>query len=276
MKIITDTGSLLSKQEADQLDVTLLPLQVAINGKNYRDYFELDSIDFIEMTKTAIPTSSQPAIGEVMEAYEDTQETLHITMAKGLSATYVSALGHIESQKIKHVTLFNSMTLSLTQRYLVRLASKLKSTHSIDEIINRMNTCLRQCQSYLIPEDFDYLKRGGRLSPLAATLGGFLKIKPIVTQVEGSEKLEKLGTGRNWKTALDKIIDKMKENGVDDTFKIFVSHAENHKVIELAKTMISIVFPTIEVEVEDLSPVMITQGGPGCIAIQYIKRDPAY
>lgn len=276
MKIITDTGSLLSKQEADQLDVTLLPLQVAINGKNYHDYFELDSIDFIEMTKTAIPTSSQPAIGEVMEAYEDTQETLHITMAKGLSATYVSALGHIESQKIKHVTLFNSMTLSLTQRYLVRLASKLKNTHSIDDIINRMNACLRQCQSYLIPEDFDYLKRGGRLSPLAATLGGFLKIKPIVTQVEGSEKLEKLGTGRNWKTALDKIIDKMKENGVDDTFKIFVSHAENHKVMELAKSMISTVFPNIEVEVEDLSPVMITQGGPGCIAIQYIKRDPAY
>lgn len=49
MKIITDTGSLMSQAQALELDIELLPLQVAILGKNYRDYFELKSADFVEM-----------------------------------------------------------------------------------------------------------------------------------------------------------------------------------------------------------------------------------
>ena len=74
MKIITDTGSLISQKQAEELDIELLPLQVAIAGKNYRDYFELASIDFVKMVKDAIPNSSQPAIGEVMEVYEKTKK----------------------------------------------------------------------------------------------------------------------------------------------------------------------------------------------------------
>lgn len=275
MKIITDTGSLITQERAAQLDITLLPLQVAIDGKNYRDYFELSAHDFIPMTKTAIPVSSQPAVGEVMEAYEDEKEALHITMTKGLSATYNSAFGHIQSADVKHVTLFNSKTLAGTQQYLVELAVKLKEqSHTIEEIINRMTSCLEECQSFLVPEDFDFLKRGGRLSPLAATLSGFMRIKPIVTQIEGSEKLEKFGVARNWKVAFKNIVEKMIENGVSASHKIYISHAENESAATLAYNHIKEKISGCDVVVLPLSPVMITQGGPGCVAIQYILKDP--
>lgn len=86
MKIITDTGSLMSQKQAKDLDIELLPLQVAISGKNYRDYFELAAIDFVKMVKDAIPNSSQPAIGDVMEVYEKTKNALHITMIQRLAS----------------------------------------------------------------------------------------------------------------------------------------------------------------------------------------------
>lgn len=44
MKIITDTGSMLTREKANELNVDLIPLQVEIKGKNYRDYFEIDSL----------------------------------------------------------------------------------------------------------------------------------------------------------------------------------------------------------------------------------------
>lgn len=274
MKIITDTGSLISQERAKQLNITLLPLQVAINGKNYRDYFDLSAHDFIPMTKTAVPVSSQPAVGEVMEAYEDHTEALHITMTKGLSATYNSAYGLIQSSDIKHVTLFNSRTLAGTEQYLVELAVKLRENHTIPEIVDRMKYCLKECQSFLIPEDFDFLKRGGRLSPLAATLGGFMKLRITVTQTEGSEKLEKFGVARNWKMAIKHIIQKMVDNGVTSAHKIYISHAENHDVAMMALDQIKEQISDSDVVVLPLSPVMITQGGPGCLAIQYILKDP--
>lgn len=264
----------MTQERAKELDITLLPLQVAIEGQNYRDYFEIDSHEFIEMTKRSIPVSSQPAVGEVVDAYEDKKEALHITMTSGLSATYDSAHGLIETSDAKHISLFNSKTLAGTQQYLVELASKLKESNTIVEIRERMEYCLEQCQSFLIPDDFDYLKRGGRLSPLAATLGGLIKIKPIVTQTEGSQNLEKFGFKRTWKNALKEIINKMIENGVTDKHKIYVSHAENEEVAQLAVQQIKESIENSDIKVLELSPVMITQGGPGCVAIQYIRKDP--
>ena len=271
MKIITD--SLMSQAQALELDIQLLPLQVAILGKNYRDYFELKSADFVEMVKKAIPNSSQPAIGDVMEVYERTKNALHITMTKGLSATYDSALGILNSMYTEGITLFNSKTLAGTQKYLVELAASLSKDKTVEEIVERMNKCLSSCQSFLMPTDFDYLKRGGRITTLAATLGGFLKLKPIVMHVEGSERLEKFGSGRTWTNAIDQIIDRMIENGVSYTHKIYISHAFNLEVAELAFKRIKERIQNIEVDILELSPVMITQGGPGCVAIQYILKD---
>ena len=273
MKIITDTGSLMSQAQALELDIELLPLQVAILGKNYRDYFELKSADFVEMVKKAIPNSSQPAIGDVMKVYERTKNALHITMTKGLSATYDSALGILNSMHTEGITLFNSKTLAGTQKYLVELAASLSKDKTVEEIVERMNKCLSSCQSFLMPTDFDYLKRGGRITILAATLGGFLKLKPIVMHVEGSERLEKFGSGRTWTNAIDQIIDRMIENGVSYTHKIYISHAFNLEVAELAFKRIKERIQNIEVDILELSPVMITQGGPGCVAIQYILKD---
>lgn len=273
MKIITDTGSLMSQAQALELGIELLPLQVAILGKNYRDYFELKSADFVEMVKKAIPNSSQPAIGDVMEVYERTKNALHITMTKGLSATYDSALGILNSMYTEGITLFNSKTLAGTQKYLVELAASLSKDKTVEEIVERMNKCLSSCQSFLMPTDFDYLKRGGRITTLAATLGGFLKLKPIVMHVEGSERLEKFGSGRTWTNAIDQIIDRMIENGVSYTHKIYISHAFKLEVAELAFKRIKERIQNIEVDILELSPVMITQGGPGCVAIQYILKD---
>lgn len=66
----------------------------------------------------------------------------------------------------------------------------------------------------------------------------------------------------------------MIENGVDGKHKIYVSHAENEEAAELAINQIKESISNCDLEVLTLTPGMITQGGPGCIAIQYILKDP--
>lgn len=274
MNIFTDTGSLITIERAKQLGITLFPLQVAISGHNFRDYFDVSAHDFIEMTRHGVAVSSQPAVGEVLEAYDNTTQALHITMTTGLSATYDSAFGLIQSSGFNNITLFNSTTLAGNQQYLVELAVKLKEDNTIPEIVKRMEYCIQECQSFLVPEDFDFLRRGGRLSPLAATLGGLMKIKPIVTQTEGSQNLEKFGFGRNWRSAIKNIINKMVENGVSEKHKISISHAENPEPVQIAHDLLKTAIPNADIEILELTPGMITQGGPGCVAIQYILKDP--
>lgn len=274
MKIITDTGSLLSVEKAEKLDIDLVPLQVEVNGINYRDYLDITPEKFMEVTKTQTAHTSLPSIGQVMEIYEHTKEGIHICVAKGISSTYdvaAAALKELSSDLV----LYNSKALVGTQQYLVLLAKRLSAKHNVDEIIARMDRCLTECQSFLIPVDFNFLKRSGRISPMAATFAGMLGIKPILTFVPGMEKLDKFGVGRTWQQAFDQIIKKMTENAVSLKHKIYIVHSMNLETAKLLEARVREKFGEIDIEYLNFSPVMIALGGPGCVALQYILKDDA-
>lgn len=273
MKIIADSGSLMSLEEATRLDVALVPLQVELRGKNYKDYLDIDGKTFIGLIQNSVPISSQPAVGDVLNAFESCKEGLFITLTKGLSSTYDSALGIAQAHEAKHITILNSQTLAANEYYLVQLAARLAKHHSITEIVERIEACKKECQSWLIPVDFNFLKRNGRLSLIAATMGGLLKLKAIVYHKPGMEKLEKFGAGRTWTQAFDMIIEQLKALHINHTHLISISHALNEEVALAFKQRVLEKLGNLDLRMVELSPAMITQGGPGCVALQYILKD---
>ena len=276
MKIVTDTGCLIPVEEANRLHIKLIPLQIAVGGTNYRDYLEITSESFVELIRHKAAYSSQPAVGEVMDAFEGIEEILHIAMAKGLSAAYDAAASVAGSLNAKHITVFNSTTLAGPQQYLIKLAVRLRdSQKSVGEIVVRMTNCLKECDSFLMPVDFDFLKRGGRLTPMAAAMSGFLKMKPVLTQSVNRERLEKFHIGRTWNQSISSVIDEMVKRGVDAKHKIYISHALNMDAAKQALDYCIAKISGANVEILKLTPAMITQGGPGCLAIQYILKDEA-
>lgn len=144
------------------------------------------------------------------------------------------------------------------------------SKNTVVEIIERMQTCLKECDSFLVPIDFNFLKRGGRLTPMAATLSGLLKMKPILVISQNRERLEKFTVGRTWNGAIAAITDEMKKRGISSKHKIYISHAFNFDVAKQAMAAIAAKIQDADIEILKLTPAMISQGGPDCLAIQYI------
>ena len=71
MKIITDTGALLSPKEGEKIGVDVLPLNVIADKKSYKEYVDVTSQEFLDIVKEGhVPSSSQPSIGEIMELFE--------------------------------------------------------------------------------------------------------------------------------------------------------------------------------------------------------------
>jgi DegV family protein with EDD domain len=276
MKISTDSGCMLSIEDAKQENITIIPLQIAVQDKNYRDYMDISSEDFVALIKDKAAYSSQPSVGEVMEAFQSDEEILHIAMAKGLSAAFDAASSLVKSMDLRNVTVFNSTTLAGPQQYLVHLAARMRDgKKSMIEIVEKMQASLKECDSFLIPIDFNFLKRGGRLTPMAATLSGLLKMKPILTISASRERLEKFTVGRTWSGAIASIVDEMKKRGIDARHKIYISHAFNIDAAKQAMTSIAAKIKDADIEILRLTPAMITQGGPGCLAIQYILKNEA-
>ena len=73
----------------------------------------------------------------------------------------------------------------------------------MDEFSEIMNHLSENHKSFLIPSDFDFLSRGGRLTPLAAKIAGLIKIVPVMTQTPDGKRLESAGIKRTMKKAVE-------------------------------------------------------------------------
>lgn len=218
VQIITDSSTLFTEEEAKKMGIEVLPLCVNIGDLEGRD-LQIDMQDFYNrIAQGGVPKSSQPPIGEVMEAYERYPEDaiINIAMADGLSGTYQSACGAKEMVDNKeNITVVNTKTLCGPHRYMVQKAVRMK-------------------------------KDGCRL--------------------------DKYAIKRNMKQAVSSVIERMKNKGVDAGYMIYVSHAD---VLEDAKKVVEQIkehFADVDLEMLDLGAAFVTQGGPKCVAIQYIKK----
>ena len=276
VKIITDSSALYTREEAKEKGIISCPLCVSIDDYEGKD-LEVD-LDYFykKISEGHCPRTSQPSIGEVVEAYESFagDEVINITIADGLSGTYAAAETARDMIEDKErVTVFNSRTICGPHKHIVDKALKYANEgKSREEILELIEESAKTVNSFLIPQDFDFLRRGGRLTPFAAKFGGLLHLKPILVQTEDGKRLDKFAVKRTLKSSVKMIVDFMKSKNVDENYTIYISHAN---VLENAEQVIAQMkkeFPKCEFVLNILNAAFITQGGPGCIAIQYIKR----
>ena len=280
IRIISDSSSLYSEKKGQEKNITIASLTVHINGKNYREYEDIETEEFINIINEGhIPTSSQPSIGHVVDMYNqyEEDEIINISMADGLSGTYNSAcVARGMAKNPERIHVINSETLCGPQKYLVDLAVTLvEEGKECKEIVDEINKALKESKSYLIPHDFDYLVRGGRISSIVGKIGSAIKLVPVMTMSEDKKSLVKFTTKRTYKKAVQKIIEQMTEDGINSEHKLYIYHAFNEDGAEEVKKIILSAIPDADIEVGLLGPAFTTQGGPGCISIQYIKKHDA-
>ncbi len=277
IKIVTDSSTLYSVKEAEQIGLYSVPLNISIDSKSYQDLEEITDEDLYHMIdEHKIPRTSQPSLGEKIDLYNklsEENEVIDITMASGLSGTYQTAL--IAQSSCNHpdkVYVIDSMTLCGPHRHLVDTALEMASKgFSVNDILHMVEESRKTDVSYLLPVDFNYLVRGGRIKGVAAKIGGLLKIIPVLKKGENGVGLEKHSISKTLKRAINSVIDDLKECNVDNSYYFYVTHAKNS---ELANTFVEKIKDTFNAEhifVYPLSPSFITQGGPGCVAVQAIK-----
>ena len=84
VRILADTSTLYSTTQAEQAGFQVSALSVTIAGKTYREFDEISAEEFVSIIRQGhMPTSSQPAIGTVLEAYNryPEEEIINVAMA---------------------------------------------------------------------------------------------------------------------------------------------------------------------------------------------------
>lgn len=276
VRIVSDSSTLYSSSQAQAAGFAISPLSVTIDGAAFKEFDEIDPAQFIARIRAGgIPSSSQPALGDVTALYQSCrgQDVLNIAMADGLSGTYQTAVAAAQlCRQDVSVTVLNSRTLCGPHRYLVENAVRLAQKGlSRPAIIRRTEELMKTAKSYLLPSDFAYLRRGGRLSPLVSYVGQAVRLAPILTPTEDARQLILAGVKRTYLQSVDFIARAFAAHGVGEGWRIYIVHADAPEAAGQAYRLLHAVFPSAEIESMPLSPVFIAQGGPGCVAIQTIR-----
>ncbi|MBO7253230.1 MAG: DegV family protein [Oscillospiraceae bacterium] len=277
VRIVSDTSTLYSTTQAEDAGFSVSPLSVTIAGKSYREFNEISSDEFVAIIRQGhMPTSSQPAIGEVEALYNrfSEDEIINVAMAHGLSGTYTSAVA--AAQMCEHsdkISVINTRTLCGPHRYMVEKAVQwAKEGLSRQEILDKLNVLMDSAKSYLVPADFDYLRRGGRLSPLVSYMGKAANLTPIMTQTDNGERLTPASIRRGYSHAVKYIVGELQKAGIGKGWRVYISHAGALEKAQQTMQALRDAIPEAYYEILPLSPAFITQGGPGCFAVQYVQE----
>ena len=276
MRIITDTASLFSPEEGKAVGISVVPTCVIHGDKVYRDYEEMQVDTLLSMIAGgATPTTSQPAIGDLLDVFEETtEETLGLFIGDGLSGGYQSAVGAkntIDDNEYIHIV--DTQTLAGAEGYLVQKAIELRNQGlNMEAIKTELEKSIESSASFVIPADFEFLKRSGRLTPIAAKISSMIKIVPVMTLTEDKKKITLFTIKRSWKKATEAIAEEMKKLGVDENYVIYICHGGDVKAAEGVLSQLKESFGNVTTELMCLSPSMLTHGGPGCVLVQAIKK----
>lgn len=276
MHIVADTSTLYSPEEGKTLGVTIIPACSIVEGITYRDYEDINSEEFLGMIEEGkIPTTSQPAVGDVIDVVERIDdEILYLSIGDGLSGAYQTVMGArncVEDKERIHI--IDTKTLAGPHRYMLNKAIRLREEgKKIGEIVNSLKKSVESSVSFVIPSDFEFLKRSGRLTPIAAKIGAAIKIVPVMTQTEDKRRIAPFVIKRTKKRAVEAIINHLESLGAGANHLISICHAGVKSQAQAVMEQMKERLQNVEFEVIQLPPTLITHGGPGCITIQMVEK----
>ena len=276
MKIITNTASSFTQEDGGQLGISIIPVSVSLGGRSLRDYIDISSDEYVKLLHgDEMPVSSQPSIGDMMDQLEDIdEEAIMITVADGLSGEYNTAMGLVNSLPNKDkIYVINSRSLAGPLRHMAVKAAGLRDQGlTAREIVSQIQACAQSTVSYVIPADFNYLRKSGRINNLTSKIGGALHLLPVLTQSEDRRRISLMTVRRTWKSAVGTIISSLKDKGIDERWLISVAYADTKDLAAKVRRQVSESFPRVETELLQLSPSLITHGGPGCVVVQTVLK----
>ena len=141
IKIVTDSGSDITKEEAQKLGIELISMEVSINKKTYLDGDTISADEFYNQLEecTELPKTSQINPFRFEELFDrltkNGDKVIAILLSSKLSGTYSNAKS-VESNYNNNVYVVDSYNAALGQKIIVLLALQLvKEGKSFEEII---------------------------------------------------------------------------------------------------------------------------------------------
>ena len=235
--IATDTNSGITAMEGEKLGVFVLAMPVNLEETIHYEGIDITSEQLYDaMRQHREVSTSQPSPGQLMELWDGIlakgyDEIVYIPMSSGLSGSCQSAALFAQDYDGR-VQVVDNHRISVTQKESVISALRLvEQGYDAGQIRDFLEKHAYDASIYITVDSMEYLKKGGRVTPAAATLATVLNLKPVLT-IQG-DKLDAFAKVRGMKLAESKMIEAIHQ----DRAERFKDVPESRLLIETAGTL---------------------------------------
>jgi DegV family protein with EDD domain len=273
--VVTDSTADLPPDLAEELGIRVVPMSVSFGDRAYISRITISDEEFYDRLARSptLPTTAQPAPGWFEEAYADANDdgcetVVSIHVSDALSGT-VALARTMAARAPLPVHVVDSRQVGCALGLVVLAAHRAASTGaSLQEVLAAADRAARQVRSYVAVDTLDFLKRGGRLTGAQALVGSVLRVKPILSVVEG--RVELVDRARTWGRAIDRLSQLAAEAADGHPVRAAVCHA-------LAAERAGRVWDALSEDVwlydrveSVIGPVVGTHTGPGTVAVAVV------
>lgn len=192
--IVTDSSSDLNEEIINGLPITIIPLRIQMNDKTYKDGETISKKEFWSkiLHENIIPKTAQPSPSDLKNTYDELfkrgyEKIISIHISSKMSGTCQAAkIAREMTKNEENIEIIDSKAITFALGHQVLEAAKMaKDKKSVEEIVENVKSLVDRMKVYFTVDDLIYLQRGGRIGRASLAIGGFLRVKPVVTIIDG-------------------------------------------------------------------------------------------
>jgi len=285
-QLVSDGGCEFTEEEVQQYGVDIVPFYVSFDHENYfREGIDISREDYfkrLQADKELFPKTSQPSPQDYQDAYrphlEAGKDIISLTISSKLSGTHNSATlaADLSAEEFPERTIIviDSLSSAMGQNLILRELIKMRDAdYSIEQAAAVGEKVKETTKLYFALDTVEYLRRGGRVGPTTALVGGILNLRPVLHLVNG--EVEQLESVRGRKKVLQLMEEGLVAALSEDAqaIEICVGHILCKEDAEsLNASLEEALDVTIASPVTEVGAAIGTHTGPGAIAVAYCKR----
>ena len=222
IKVVTDSSITIEPELAKDLDITIVPLTVMIDGVVYSDS-NLKEGEFLQLMKSSknLPKTSQPPVGVFAEIFEDLSaedvQIISIHMSHALSGTVEAARQGATLAKADVTVVDSSFTDQAMKFQVVEAAKMAKAGATLEEILQKLEEVKAKTELYIGVSTLENLVKGGRIGRVTGLISSLLNIRVVMQMT--NHTLTPIVKGRGAKTFkkwLDDLKESLKEKEIEE------------------------------------------------------------
>ena len=279
IRISADSTCDLSPKLIEEYNVTILPLSIVIDGKEYKDGVEIQPAELFASVEATgvIPKTTAINTDEYYREFCKLKETcdavIHINISSEFSSCYQNAC--LAAKELENVYVVDSRNLSTGSGLIVCEAAKLiQEGLEASEIYRTLCALTEKVEASFVLSSLEYLRTGGRCSALAAFGASILYMKPCIEVKDGKMGVGKKYMGSYAKSVLRYVKDRLKDRDDLRLDRIFLTYTvgSDPELIQSVREEISSYAQFERVDETTANCTISSHCGPNTLGILFLRK----